>query len=107
MSGYVTLAIGREHSEESPVRNAVIGQPEIAPINNLAAVPALPKLIISEGSLNPPTPTPETNQQLLVSREIFTPSFLKAETVAITSSLSSKPEIFVFPTAKDPIIKAR
>ena len=99
--------IGRERSEASPSKIAVIGQPATAPITSRQPVPELPKSSGAGGCANPATPTPRTDQANGPVRSTFAPSACIDLAVLSTSSPSSRPEIRVSPTASAPKISAR
>ena len=57
-SGSSIRRIGRERSEASPSKTAVIGQPATAPITSRQPVPELPKSSGAGGCAKPATPDP-------------------------------------------------
>ena len=99
--------IGRERSEASPSKIAVIGQPATAPITSRQPVPELPKSSGAAGWAKPATPTPLTFQANGPVRSTLAPSACMDLAVLRTSSPSSRPEIRVSPTESAPRIRAR
>ena len=106
-SGVVTRAIGRRHSDSSPVKKLVKGWVATSPIKRRAPVPELPRSSTASGSASPPSPTPCMVHAPSALRSIGTPRRRSARAVLSTSSPSSKPAMRVVPTATAPKISAR
>ena len=98
--------IGRRERLASPENVATIGVVAIAPMINRTPVPELPQSITPDGSANPPTPTPCTDQLPSLTRSTSAPKACIARAVSSTSCPSRSPVIRVSPTASAPRISA-
>ena len=107
LSGSITRPIGRFDRLASPMNVAVSRWLATSPINNRVEVPLLPMSSAPEGCMRPPTPTPCTVQLPSPFRSVCAPIARMAAAVAKTSSPSSKPEIWLVPTASALNIRAR
>ena len=102
--GSVILPIGLDRKLASPVKVALIGLVDIAPIISRTPVPALPQSMISSGSENPPTPTPFTDQFPSPWSMTLAPKAVIARAVSNTSCPNNSPDILVSPTDNAPNI---
>ena len=98
----VVATIGRDDSDASPVKVAVIAWLATRPISRRVDVPELPMSSAPCGCKSPPTPTPWTCHMPSASRSIVAPIARIAAAVDSTSSPSSRPVTRVSPTASAP-----
>ena len=105
-SGSITRPIGRRDRLASPVSVTAMSWLATSPDRSRALVPLLPMSSGARGDISPPVPRPWTTQSA-PSRSMATPIARSAAAVARTSSLSSRPEIRVSPSALAPSISAR
>ena len=96
MSGLIILFIGLLDKDSSPKIVASTSDPAISPIINLDPVPELPMSNLKFEPVKFPIPFPKTSQIFLFFL-IFMPKVFSASSVAMTSSLSRRFLIFIFP----------
>src|SRR5512141_1879713 len=100
LKGMMTLPMGRDLSELSPVSTEKNGFPASTPESSLIVVPELPQSMTSPGSIRPSIPLPLTTISSPRS-SISTPRDLNAFNVLMGSSALRKFFITLLPLDKD------